>query len=93
MLVTSIRQLFPQQAVMLNVVGTGQLPPAEGHLNGQEDQHEWAKKRQQSGIKQSSQKHRLKHFVPQAPDTFSTPAEALLLQSPCPLESTGNLTQ
>src|SRR3546814_14430910 len=37
-LVPSVRHLLAQQSVMLDIVRAGELPPAEGDLNGQEHQ-------------------------------------------------------
>ena len=49
-LVPSVRAFFPQQAVMLYVIGAGQLPPGKSNLNGQKRQDGRPEEKYQSAV-------------------------------------------
>ena len=78
MLILAVGQFFAQQAIMLDIVGRGQLPPSVRHLNGQEHKHDGPEECQQPGVKNDGNDQRLKNFVIQAPDALTTPLKAHL---------------
>ncbi len=90
MLILAVGQFFAQQAIMLDIVGRGQLPPSVRHLNGQEHKHDGPEECQQPGIKNDGNDQRLKDLVVQAPDTLTTPLKANLFEFPSAFESPGD---
>ena len=92
-LVLSGRTLLAQQAVMLNVIGRGELEvgPERGHQ--QIRQHAQTQPQQQGGPQHHGHQRGLQDFVVQRPDRFAFAPQTPAFQRPGPQPGTGHFAQ
>ena len=89
---TAIGVLLAQQAVMFDVIGTGQLPPGEDIVDGEKGQHDPAEGKNQCALQDETDGIRLQRFIFIMPSGFVQTCQTLTLNLPAALPATGNLT-
>ena len=82
-----------EQSVVLDVVGTRELPIGEGVVNQQEQQHERTERDNQRDRNRSAQTEGLQYLIVGVPRAFAATQESFTLVLPRACKSTGNLPQ
>ncbi len=91
--VLPVRHADAQQAVVLDVVGRGELPTGDEVVHGQEGDHHRPEGDQQAELKHRRHRIRLQHGVAWAPGAEAERAQPLRLELPGAADAAGQLAQ